>query len=101
MDMNLMNPSTGTQSTSAAREHEGASEHGNHLNGVCELRDSEWTIDKENTTIGYMAYPDHTSNLSLHPPTHNDELNKFNHLTVNPNPTPPTIYEDLSILQHD
>ena len=66
-----------------------------------ELRDSEWTTDEEEATTGYMAYPDPTSNLLLHPPTPNDKPNKSNHHTAYPDPTSCFINDDFNTLQCD
>ena len=78
----------------------GASEHGNHPNGVRELRASEWTTDEEEATVGYTTYPDPTSNISIRPPTPNDELNGSDYLTAYPSPSP-FIYDDINKLHRD
>ena len=79
-------------------ECEGASEHRNHPNGVRELRGSEWTTDEEEATVGYATYPDPTSNISICPPTPNNELDGSDYLTAYPSPTSPFIYDDIDKL---
>ena len=75
--------------------------NGNHPNGVCELRGSEWTTNEEEATEGYVVYPDPTSNISLHPSAPNNEPNEFDHLTAYPNPNSPFTYNDIDTLCHD
>ena len=104
MDTDSMSPNTDTQGTNTYSEEvecEGASKHGNLPNGVCALRGSEWTTDKEQATVGYAMYPDPTSNLSLHIPTPNDEPNEFDHLRAYPSPTSPFVYDDIDKLHCD
>ena len=82
-------------------ECEGASKHGNHPNGVRELRGSEWTTNEEKATMGYVTYPDPTSNISICPPTPNNELNGSDYLTDYPSPTSPFVYDNIDKLHRD